>query len=141
MVDYRKEMDNLKSPEKNKKQVSKVKKCSYYNCPMNAAVFINGRYSCCFHTSPDYHDDVTVAIKNNKNFLKNYNAMVKWRVKDWQERKSHLMNHEFVPMLETDTPSGYLVRFFRFISTKISDEASATVKRRLDNFPGDFDEV
>ena len=128
MVDYKEEMDKLKGNQKNKRKPPPVKDCSYTGCPLKASILINGRYTCCFHYGTDFHNEVTIAIKSNKTFLQNYNSMVKWSVSQWQKNKDYLADHKLVPMLEADTPSGYLVKYFQFISNKINNEASINIE-------------
>jgi len=137
---YAEESAKLKGSAKKKKSIPKVKKCSYTGCPLNAATVINGRYACNFHFDGDFHQEVTLAIRNNKMFLQNYNRMVKWQVNDWQKNKNRLLNHAMVPMEENETPSGYLVKFFNFIEQKINNESSDMATRRLQNSPVSFED-
>lgn len=137
--DYRKEMDKL-DDNKKKKSAPKVRKCKYSQCPINADTAINGQYTCSFHDTAHYHDDVTVAIRKNKTFLLNYNAMVKWKVSDWVKNKANLIEHKHVPMEEEESPSLYLIRFFKFLSDKIARESSEAVTKRINNYPGSFEE-
>ena len=130
---YAEEAAKLTGPKKKKDSAPKVKKCCYQGCPINASTAVNNVYSCCFHDSGQYHYDVTLAIKNNKKFLQNYNNMVRWSVQDWINNKDRLLNHPKVPMGENETPSGYISRFFTFISEKIKTEASEMIEKRLNH--------
>lgn len=138
---YAEEAGKLTAPKSRKKDsVPKIRKCKYSNCPINADTAINGQYTCSFHDTAHYHDDVTVAIIKNKSFRLNYNTMVKWKVKDWVKNKDRLINHKHLPMNEEEPPSLYLIRFFKFLSDKIKRESSEAVTKRINNYPGGFEE-
>jgi len=139
LVDYAKEAAKVDSKSK-KVHVPKVKNCRYANCPLRATTAINGQYACSFHDTAQFHGDVTLAIRNNKTFIQNYNTMVHMGVKDWQKAKKRLLNHPSVPMNEGESPSMYLVRFFNFIEQKIKNEASEMIIRRKNNYPGGFED-
>lgn len=138
---YAEEAGKLTAPkDKRKGKIPKIRKCKYSNCPINADTSINGQYTCSFHDTAHYHNDVTVAIRKNKTFLMNYNTMVKWKVIDWVNNRERLINHSHIPMIQEESPSLYLIRFFKFLSDKIARESSEAVTKRINNYPGGFDE-
>ena len=130
MNDYKKEMDKLNDNKKSGKPVDKPKKCMYQNCEMLAATTAEGRNRCAFHQTGDYHHEVTVSIKQNKNFINGYNNMVKWDVSDWAKHNNYLLNNKNCPIEQGELPSMYLVRFFNWISEKIANDASVLIEKR-----------
>lgn len=127
---YAKEAAKLHGPEKKKKSVPKIKKCMYTGCPLNASTEINGQYRCLFHFSGDFHHEITIAIKQNINFIRAYSGMVKWRISDWKKHKDWLLTKENCPMKPKELPSLYITRSFFWLAKKIETEASILIERK-----------
>ena len=130
MNDYKKEMDKLNDNKKSGKPVDKPKKCQYSGCPMLATSTVEGRHKCSFHHTSDFHHQVTLSIRMNKDFLERYYKMVKWDVSDWVEQKVHLINSKNCPIEENELHSLYLVRFYNWISEKIDNDAAVLIEQR-----------
>lgn len=130
LVNYAKESAKL-SKKNNQKPVDKPKKCMYQDCPMRAASTAEGRNRCSFHVTGDFHREVTISIKQNKNFIKAYNSMVKWNQSDWSDQKNWLRSNKNCAMEENELPSMYLVRFYNWLSEKIDNDASALIEKRV----------
>ena len=137
LVNYAKESAKL-SKKNNQKPADKPRKCQYQNCPMRAVSTVEGRSRCSYHHTGDFHHEVTIAIKQNINFINGYNSMVKWTVSDWTKHNDYLLNNKNCPMEQGELPSMYLVRFFNWISEKIQSDATILVNQKL---KGDQDET
>ena len=90
-----------------------------------------GNYRCSFHESGHYHGEVTMAIKENKNFIKTYKAMLKWNTSEWHKQDNWLKTNKNCPMGKDEPPSIYLVKFFNWLSEKIKSDATRHVESRV----------
>ena len=135
LLKYATESAKVSKSKSEKEKSPSIDKCSYMGCPMNASTLLGGRYSCSFHESPDFHQDVTTAIISNMDLIRAYNRMVKWSVSDWNvvSNKGWLLNNSNCPMTDGEMASSYINRYFTWLSEKIKSDASSVTNYLLDN--------
>jgi hypothetical protein len=101
-------------------------KCSHSGCPLPTTIKAE-TVTCGYH----YREHglsatcITEAIKEHVTFLKKYNEMIFWDVKQWKISKPQIMGWPVLPATEDEMnfPTNYLIRLRSWIDSSITDRA------------------
>lgn len=101
-------------------------KCSHAGCPLPTSIKAE-TVTCGYH----YREHglsaqcITEAVKEFIPYLKKYNEMIYWNVRQWREKRFQIMGWEVLPATEAemDYPNSYLYRLKNWIDSSIKERA------------------
>lgn len=102
-------------------------KCTAPDCPLPTTIK-DDRCTCGYHHRENgfMADCITEAIKENLAYIKKYNSMLYWNVRQWKEKAPQIMGWPVLPATQSDInlPTVYLAKFKKFIDDSINERAS-----------------
>ena len=101
--------------------------CTVAGCPLPTTIK-DDRCTCGYHHRENgfMADCITEAINENLSFIKKYNSMLFWNVREWKEKAPRIMGWPVLPATqeEIDLPTRYLWRLKDFIDKNIKERSS-----------------
>jgi len=101
-------------------------KCSHAGCPLPTTIKAE-TVTCGYHYREHglNAECITGAVVEYQEYLKKYNEMIYWNVRQWKEKRNQMMGWPVLPATEAemDYPNSYLTRFKDWIDNSIKQRA------------------